>query len=237
MLPLALFLAPAWALDGAGWLARVDAAANRGKDAHIVLSVSVTDRTGTSSDRVLEIWQQGSDKRLVRFTAPSRLAGTGLLVPDGDTVYLYLPAYGRARRVVGESRGDAFMGTDFSLDDLSRLSWSDEYTATVESESPSGANLRLSPIDVSAHRDASLRLAVRSLDDMVERIEHLDAAGAATRTLVLSDFKVVSGRPLAHTLVVDDPKNQKRTVATVMRTELDTGLTDDRFTLTALTSP
>jgi outer membrane lipoprotein-sorting protein len=227
----------AFAFDGAAWLARVDEAANRGKDAHIVLSVSVTDRTGTSSDRVLEIWQKGSDRRLVRFTAPSRLAGTGLLVPDGNTVYLYLPAYGRARRVVGESRGDAFMGTDFSLDDLSRLSWGDDYTATVEAESATGATLHLVPRDPAAHRDAALRLVVRAADNMVERIEHLDAAGVATRTLSLSDFKTVSGRPLAHLLTVDDPKNQKRTVATVMRTELDTGLADDRFTLTALTAP
>lgn len=237
MLPLVLLASSVFALDGAGWLARVDAAANRGKDGHIVLSVSVTDKSGTASDRVLEIWQRGSDKRLVRFTAPARLAGTGLLVPDGDTVYLYLPAYGRARRVVGESRGDAFMGTDFSLDDLSRLAWGDEYTASVEGETPTAATLRLVPIDPAAHRDAAVRIVVRVVDDMVERIEHLDGAGTATRTLSLTDFKLVSGRPLAHTLIVDDPKNGKRTVATVMRTELDTGLTDDRFTLTALTTP
>ena len=234
---LAAIFGLAHALDGAAWLARVDAAANRGKGAHIILSVSVTDRSGTSSDRVLEIWQKGSDKRLVRFTAPSRLAGTGLLVPDGDTVYLYLPAYGRARRVVGESRGDAFMGTDFSLEDLSRLIWSDDYSAAVEAETVSGATLKLTPKNAAEHRDAALRLVVRAADDMVERIEHLDVAGTAIRTLALSDFKTVSGRPLAHTLVVDDPKNQKRTVATVMRTELDTGLGDDRFTLTSLTTP
>ncbi|MBM4366200.1 MAG: outer membrane lipoprotein-sorting protein [Deltaproteobacteria bacterium] len=221
--------------DGAAWLARVDAAANRGKDAHLVLSISVTDRTGTTADRVLEVWQKGSDKRLVRFTAPARLAGTGLLVPDGDTVYLYLPSYGRARRVVGESRGDAFMGTDFSLEDLSRLTYAGEYRATVEADEGALTRLSLAPLDASAHRDAAVRLWVRESDDMVEKIEHVDSAGRVTRRVTFSDFKTVSSRPIAHLLVAEDLVNNKKTVATVMRSELDSGLADDRFTLTELT--
>jgi outer membrane lipoprotein-sorting protein len=247
LLPTLLALPVAQA-DAAGdaWLAKVDAALNRGKDAHFVLSVSVTDKSGTVSDRVLEIWQKGSAQRLVRFTAPSRLAGTGLLVPDGDTLYLYLPAYGRARRIVGESRGDAFMGTDFSLEDLSRLDWASDFTAVVESESGGQAGLRLTPRNAADHRDASVRLSVRTADNLVERIDHLDAAGASTRTITLSDWRPEgdsgagsggAARTFAHTLVVDDPAHGKRTVATLMRVELDTGLGDDRFTLDALTRP
>lgn len=232
---LASFLASALAADdGAAWLSRVDAAANRGSDAHLVLAVSVTDRTGTSSDRVLEVWQKGSDRRLVRFTAPARLAGTGLLVPDGDTVYLYLPSFGKARRVVGESRGDAFMGTDFSLEDLARLTYTGDYTAKVEADEGASTRLLLAPVNPAAHRDAALRLWVREADDMVEKIEHVDAAGRVTRRVAFSDFKTVANRPIAHVLVAEDIVNNKKTVATVMRAELDTGLGDDRFTLTEL---
>lgn len=232
------FLSLAFAADdAAALLARVDAANARGTDAHLVLQVAVTDRTGVASDRTLEIWQKGSAKRLVRFTAPARLAGTGLLVPDADTVYLYLPAYGKPRRVIGEQRGDSFMGTDFSMEDLSRLSWSDDYTAVLGEVIGEVATLNLTPKDRAAHRDASVRISVRRADDLVSQVEHVDASGAVTRRLTLSDFRVEGNRPLAHKLLVDDLVNAKHTAATVTLAEMDRGLTDDRFTLTELTRP
>src|SRR5690606_9574173 len=121
MIPLLWLALTAWASPADDRLALVDAASNRGDDAHIVLAVQTTDRKGESAERTLELWQKGTDKRLARFTEPARLAGVALLVPDGDTVYLYLPSYGRVRRVVGEARGDAFMGIDFTMEDLSRI--------------------------------------------------------------------------------------------------------------------
>lgn len=232
-----VFVAAAFALDGPAALARIDAAANRGQDAHLVMDVQVVDRAGTTSARTLEVWQKGETMRLARFTAPARLAGTGLLVPDGDTVYLYLPAYGRPRRVVGSQRGDAFMGTDFSLEDLSRLSWAREFTAVVEADEGDLVRLRLTPKDAGAHRDAGVRLWMREADDLVAKVEYLDAAGAVKRRLVLDDFRVDDGRVLAHKLSVDDLPNQKRTVAIVTQVDLDSGLSDQVFSLTALSRP
>ena len=198
-LPLPLALAE----DGAAILARVDAAASRGQDAHVVLAVQVTDRVGVTADRVLEIWQKGDDKRLVRFTEPARLAGTGLLVPDGHTVYLFLPAFGKPRRIVGDQRGDAFMGTDFSMEDLSRLSWADEYTATLEADEGDVLRLALAPKDSAAHRDATVRLWVREADSLVTKVEHVDAGGTVTRRLLLEDVRPVGSQPMAHHITVE----------------------------------
>lgn len=223
--------------DGAALLTRIDAASNRGKDAHLVLDVQVTDRAGVTSARTLEIWQKGSTMRLARFTAPARLAGTSLLVPDGDTVYLFLPAYGRPRRVVGEQRGDAFMGTDFSLEDLSRLSYADEFTATVEADEGDQLRLELLPKDAAAHRDAALRVWMRESDDLVARVEYLDASGAVKRRLTLEDFRVGDGRVLAHRLTVEDLANAKKTVATVRAVDMDSGLSDEVFSLSSLARP
>lgn len=231
------FVAAAFALDGPAALARIDAAANQGQDTHLVLDVQVVDRAGTASARTLEVWQKGEKMRLARFTAPARLAGTSLLVPDGDAVYLYLPAYGRPRRVVGQQRGDAFMGTDFSLEDLSRLSWASEFTAVVEADEGDVVRLLLTPKDVGAHRDAAVRIWMRESDDLLARVEYLDASGQVKRRLVLDDFRVDDGRLLAHTLTVDDLANQKRTVARVTKVDLDSGLSDQLFSLTSLSRP
>jgi outer membrane lipoprotein-sorting protein len=231
----ALLLLSVVALAGEGddLLTLVDAAQAAAADGHVVMDVQVVDHRGNSADRTLEIWQKGGEQRLVRYTAPARLAGTALLVPDGDTVYLYMPAYGRARRVVGERRNDAFLGTDFSVEDLSRLSWADDFTATITGREPGLVALSLTPRDPSS--EDPVRLWVRSQDSLVTRIEVLDGEGTLIRRLELSDFRQVGNRQLAHTFQVHDLADGGTTTATVTLAETDLGLDDELFTVTHLT--
>jgi outer membrane lipoprotein-sorting protein len=230
LLTLAALAAPA---DGAGWLAEIDRAAGRSDDAHVVLDVKVIDARGKEADRTLEIWQKGTEKRVVRLTAPARLAGIALLL-DGDTVHLYLPAYERTTRVVGDQRGDAFMGTDFSIEDLSRITYGDEFTAAVESADAESATLLLTPLDPKAHDFHALRLHVRAADYLPTLLEHLDEEGAVTRRVTLSDFKEVSGRNMAHQMEVVDLERDRRNVASIREVAFDQGLDDELFTVTAL---
>jgi outer membrane lipoprotein-sorting protein len=211
-------------------LAQVDAAAARGTDAHLVLAIQAVDPKGVASARTLEIWQKGNDKRLVRFTEPARLAGTALLVPDGQTVYLYLPAYGRARRVVGEARGDAFLGTDFSLEDLARIRWAEEYTPELIGTSA----LRLRPKEGVKAASAWIDLEVRPQDHLPATVAHFRADGTMIRKITFSDVRDIQGRPLAHSVRVEDVASGRRTEATIQSAKLDSGLSDDLFTLSQL---
>jgi outer membrane lipoprotein-sorting protein len=218
--------------DGDILLAQVDAAQASAADGHVVMDVQVVDRRGNTAERTLEIWQKGGDKRLVRYTAPARLAGTGLLVPDGETVYLYMPAYGRARRVVGERRNDAFLGTDFSVEDLARLTWCDDFTATVTGRQDGLVALHLTPRDPSD--EDPVNLWVRSEDHLATRIEVLDSAGVVIRRLDMSDFRSVGARQLAHRFEVHDLVDGGHTTATVTLAETNMGLDDELFTITNL---
>ena len=62
--------------EGDDWLNRIDAA-GRIAHAHVELNIQVQDARGRTHERTIEIWQKGDDRRLVRMTAPSRLAGIG----------------------------------------------------------------------------------------------------------------------------------------------------------------
>ena len=143
---IALWLSLAMADEAGDLLAKVDAASAPTSDAHMVLEITSTDGRGRSSERTLELYQKGTDKRLATFTAPARVEGVALLVPDGETVYLYLPSYGRPRRVVGKARGDAFFGTNFAMEDLSRISWADDFTPVLTEPN----HLTLTPTDADA---------------------------------------------------------------------------------------
>ncbi len=67
----------------------------------------------------------GEEKRTVLFyTSPSNVKGTGFLTYDypsvetDDDQWLYLPALRKVRRISASDRGDYFLGTDFTYEDI-----------------------------------------------------------------------------------------------------------------------
>jgi len=219
---------------GAEWLQAIDAAATKSQDASLHLAIDATTRTGATTHRELDLWQKGDDERLLRLTDPPMVAGTALLSRGDGELHLYLPSFERVRRIVGNSRGDSFMGTDFTMEDLARVTFEREWTATVESAAEGLQVLHLDPVDAKAHESAALRLWVQPGSFLVVRVEHLDAQGKALRRVELGDFRDVAGRSFAHRIQVDDLEKERHSVAIVSNVQVDTGLSDELFTVTHL---
>ena len=195
--------------EGQAWLRRIDEAA-RVDDAHLVLDVEVTDSRGETAPRTLEIWQRGSEERMVRITAPARLKGVGLLVTQDETVYLFLPSYPPARRVVGSKRADAFLGTDFAVEDLSRLEYADHYDPVISGVDGELTILTLTPRKVTG--DQAIQIWVDP-DAVVRRIDHIGPSGTVHRRLLLDDIRLINERRIAHHMVVYDLHNNRQTEA------------------------
>lgn len=219
--------------SGAAWLSHIDAAAAV-QDAHMTLELTVTDPRGESASRTIEIWQRGDSQRLVRMTAPSRLRGVGLLVTHGETLHLFLPQFPPARRVVGSSRADAFLGTDFAVDDLARIRYTGAYTAAVAGTEGALTRLTLTPLQKTG--DAQI-LAWVGADGVVRRLDHLDGKGQVTRRLTMSDVREEGGVPLAHRLEVQDLVRGRSTVAVLQSAAINQGLPETLFTVANLESP
>ena len=83
------------------------------------------------------------ENRLFLFTFPPPVEGTGLLIlshldTDDDTMWLYLPAIGRIKRVnLNTSGSDSFMGSDFTYNDLLTTGY-DEFDMTPAEAEPVG---------------------------------------------------------------------------------------------------
>jgi outer membrane lipoprotein-sorting protein len=218
------------ATTGDEWLTRIDDTA-RVSDAHLTLEVTVTDARGRTKPRTIEIWQKGDNRRLVRLTAPARLAGIGLLASPGDTLHLFIPQYPPARRVVGSKRADALMGTDFAIEDLSRMTFADDYTATVKESSVEQTHLILKsstdPDEPALHVWVDKAAVVR-------KIEHMDSSGAPTRRLILDDIRTVNGTPLPHHMKVTDLSRNRVTEAHIKQIEIGTGFDDVLFSVSQL---
>ncbi len=220
----------AYAQDAAPILARVDAAAVRSADVTTTLEIAIHDGKGNESQRLLRVWQKGDDRRLVQFLEPARVAGVGLLATGEDTIHLYLPTYERTRRVSGKARGDAFMGTNFSVDELTRMSFADEYTASVLAQDDEHVQLRLDPVVPANHTHAHVQMWVRLQDDLFDRLDYHDEDGEVFRRLTLTEVRPEGEHPVAHHIEIEDLESGRRTVATVRDVAFDTGLEDDLFT-------
>lgn len=93
------------------------------------LTMTLTDKRGRSRVRETMAYRKyfGEEKKLVLFyRQPSNVRGTGFLTFDypeaekDDDQWLYLPALRKVRRISASDRGDYFLGTDMSYEDMKR---------------------------------------------------------------------------------------------------------------------
>ena len=91
--------------------------------------MELIDRRGKSRVRETMGYRRyyGEEKRTVLFyQSPTNVRGTGFLTydyPNADTdddQWLYLPALRKVRRISSSDRGDYFLGTDFTYEDIKK---------------------------------------------------------------------------------------------------------------------
>lgn len=84
-------------------------------------------KAGDTATRKMNVFfkktSEDAAKLLIRFSEPTDIRGTGFLTvieekKDGDQ-WLYLPAIKKSRRLKGGNRDESFLGSDFSMGDLS----------------------------------------------------------------------------------------------------------------------
>jgi hypothetical protein len=228
---LAVFVA--LANTGAEWLEKIDSKATV-RTAHMILDLDVIDKKGTVVSRKMEIWQKGDQSRLIRLQEPVRLKGIGLLVLDEDSLHLFLPQYPPARRVLNSKRSDAFLGTDFAIDDLARLSYATQYTAKYINKEGQEHHLELHPLDTSVQTTVQLWC---NDNGNVIRVEHYNSKGNLSRKLIFTDYKSINGVELAHELSVEDVIKNRQTIARMTSAEINSELSSEIFSLNNLENP
>lgn len=89
-----------------------------------VMEMTITDSRGRTRNRSMKMWGQneGDDSSsLIVFSDPGNVRGTAFLTirRDGENSQkLYLPSVGRVQTITAGERGDRFMGSDFTFEDL-----------------------------------------------------------------------------------------------------------------------
>jgi outer membrane lipoprotein-sorting protein len=193
--------------------------------------IILIDRNGKQEIREADVKQKGTDKRIMRFTSPASQAGIAVLALPDDIMYMYLPAFGKERRISSSVKNQNFAGTDFSYDDMEPIPYADKYTPDLIGAEGNTYVLELIPKGRSDY--SRLVVYVNKGQYYPERMEYYDRGNSKIKEATYTFKKVGEYWNPAEI----EMKNLKKNHITKMQTsnvEFDTGLTDDEFTIRKL---
>lgn len=151
----------------------------------------MTTRTPGRGQRstVFEVTIQGDQRRRLEFLAPGDVKGMRVLILSLDRMYVYLPAYRKVRRVASHVRDQGFMGSAFSHDDMSVVTYADKLSGRLLAEDDEHWTVEAVRRADSDYRYAKLRLVIRRDIRHPARIEYFNAAGQKVKTETRSAYE------------------------------------------------
>ena len=118
------------------FLRKVDAEVNKWKTLDYYYKI-VTTKKGDEDDKsVLKIrmrmkYNGEYNKQLIEIGKPADMKGTKVLTISPTEMYIYLPAFGKIRRIASHVTEQGFLGTALSQRDMTLTRYADKYTAKV----------------------------------------------------------------------------------------------------------
>lgn len=195
------------------------------------MEMTLTSPSGQTLTREMRNWARGDEQRLLKFTAPADIAGSGFLrIDDGqvDETLVYLPALDRVRRVAGGQRGESFFGSDFSYEDVEGID-PDDYRHTLLDvlEGPVYV-VQATPKSEAGSSYERLVLHVPGATLVPERVVYY-RSGRAVKELTVRDVRQVGDYLLAHERRMESLERGSFTVIRQREVTLDEDLPDEVF--------
>lgn len=193
--------------------------------------IILIDKAGKQETREATIQQKGTDKRIFRFTSPASQAGIAVLSLPDDIMYLYLPAFGKERRISTSVKSQNFAGTDFSYDDMEAKPYSEKYTPKLLKTEDNVFILELTPKGQSDN--SKIIVTVNKTNYYPEKMEYYDKGNNKIKEAKYT-FKKIGNYWNAQEIEMTDLKKNHKTKMQMSDVKYDTGLTDDDFTVRKL---
>lgn len=194
-------------------------------------TIILIDKNGKEEIREAIIQQKGNDKRMFRFTSPASQAGIAVLSLPNDVMYLYLPAYGKERRIASSAKNQNFAGTDFSYDDMESIPFTVKYTPKLIKNEANAFVLELTPKGRSDY--SKIVVHINKTHYYPELMEYYDKSNTKVKEAKYT-FKKVGNYWNPAEIEMTDLKKNHKTKMQMSDVKYDTGLTDDDFTVRKL---
>ena len=216
------------------------------------LRMQMTDRNGTERVRETRAYRRyyGTEKRTVIFyTAPTNVKDTGFLTYDypeadrDDDQWLYLPALRKVRRISASDRGDYFLGTDFSYEDIKKENKiaMEDYTLTAVGEAEIDGNptyiVEGVPVDAATAEELGYGKVRWFVDPVIwisRKNEAWDTSGNPLKTTDASHIETIDGIWTVQRIAVENHKTGHATVFTFSNIDYQSQVADKVFKTSTL---
>lgn len=221
---------------------------NEGKHVIQNFDMLLTNKKGKTQSRKTIIYRKdydGERKSMIVFQSPTNVKGTGFLSFDyhdnskDDDQWLYLPALKKTRRISASNRGDYFLGTDFTYEDIklgSKMSVHDYNGNTIKTEVIDGKKCYLiesKPKNDKIKKELGYSKVQTWVDSeiwMVRKAKYWDEAGNLLKTSNVSSIQKIDGIWTIQKLEAVNHKTGHKTTITFSNVDYKTSVEDDLFT-------
>jgi outer membrane lipoprotein-sorting protein len=199
------------------------------------MTMTLTAYTGHTRMMTVRSVRKGDEKQITWFLAPPDDRGIAFLKIEyedrEDEMRMWLPAFGRMRRISSTQKGESFMGSDLTYEDMTTRAL-DEYTYTLhdEVEIDGIKHWVLESVPKPELNSSYSRIVswVRQTDVFVPREEFYDRVGnlLKVRTMESAELK---GYTVPVRMFVENTQTKHTTELLFQNIEVDTGVEDDLF--------
>lgn len=220
------------------------------------MQMILTDKNNKERKREVISYRKyfGDEKKTVIFyKTPNNLKGTGFLTFDypsadiDDDQWLYLPAMRKVRRISASDRGDYFMGTDLTYEDIKqngRLDLNDYNFTALEQEmiDVDGSMVNAQVVEATPRTDeiaeelgyGRLKFWVNPDNWIIVKTEYWDPKGKPLKTYLVSDIRMVDGVWTRHKFEVDNHLTGHRSLFLFSNVDYRSPVPDRLFTKSSL---
>jgi len=200
------------------------------------------DKDGKEEAREMIMFsQKGEDEKtstLMRFLSPQSVKGVTLLnIDDGEKIYLYMPAYNKPRRIASSSKGDEFMGTGLSYEDMSMDYEDKDYEKKLLEETDREYIIEVLP----SGEDLSYEKIILHVDKenfYAKKVEFYEAGSELTKTLTINKIKVEdTGKVTPLEIAFTDMVENRVTKIIIKEIEYNVELSSSFFSIRTLSKP
>jgi len=215
----------------------------RGKDLDWAFSLDLIDKSGDARQRTGKIFRRKLEgersEQVTVFLGPANIRHTALLkveAADNDYMWLYLPALKTTKRIPPAERGDKFVGTDFTMEDVSLGFEYQDYDGTIlERKTEDGhpvAIMRLEPKTADLKRNLGFDHATTKVrtDQAFIIDQHFFKGDREIRHNEALDIQLVDGILTPMELRSADLVNEHKTVLKLQKAVYNSGVPANYFT-------
>ena len=214
-------------------LQKLDEVLYSAKDQQNKVTIILIDKNGEESKREANVIQKGNDMRLFRFTSPASQAGIAFLSLPKEVMYIYMPAFGKERRIASHVKNQKFAGTDFSYDDMEAKLFSSKYDPELIDQNTGTYTLKLVPKPGLKTDYSKLVIKINNKDFYPVTAEYFDKGGNKMKEATYQ-YEKVGNYWSAKEILMKDLKKNHATKMIVSDVLFDQGLSDDEFTVRKL---